>query len=458
MSKNLKLTFCGGVQSVTGANFLLESDNTKILIDCGLEQGTSFAEPDNRKAFFYDPSSINYLFVTHAHLDHIGRIPKLVRDGFRGEIYSTPETKSLAELMLPDAFNILTFEAKRSGQEPLYGPEDIQKALSLWKTIPYRQKAVFGDFEVFAKDAGHILGSAIYEITCEKNGKKIKTAFCDDLGNSPDPLLPDTEPITDADYVVMDSVYGDRNHEPIEERERRFREIVTETIQKGGTLVIPAFSLERTQVILYELNKLIEGGDIRSVPVFLDSPLAIKVTEIYEKVATSYFNSEVKKEIDNGDDIFDFPKLKSTVRSEDSKAILDVPSPKIIIAGSGMSNGGRVMHHELNYLPDPKSTILLMGYQSVGTLGRQIQEGAKAVRIMGEIVPIKARVEVISGYSSHKDSDHLVEFAEKTSGSVKKIFVAMGEPKSALFLVQKLRDQLGIDAISPEANKSYELI
>ena len=454
---DIKVTFCGGVEGVTGANFLLEIGKTKILVDCGLVQGSSFAESDNQKPFPYVSSEIDYLFITHAHLDHIGRIPKLVKEGFKGEIYSTPETKSLTELMLPDALNILSFEAKKQGTETLYNPEDINRALSLWKTIPYRQKTAFPDFEIFAKDAGHILGSAMYEFTHTNGDKKTKVVFTGDLGNSPDPLLPDTEKITDADYLIMESVYGDRNHESVEERKRKFVNIVKGTIEKGGTSVIPAFSLERTQTILYELDNLIEGGEIKSVPVFLDSPLAIKVTEIYEKVASSYYNSEVKKELAGGDDIFDFPRLKSTARSEDSKAILNVPGPKIIIAGSGMSNGGRVVHHEINYLPDPKNTILLMGYQAVGTLGRQIQEGSKVVNIMGNQVPVRARVETINGYSSHKDSDHLIEFVENTRETVKKVFVVMGEPKSSLFLVQRLRDYLGTDAISPEKDKSYEL-
>ncbi len=449
----LKLTCWGGVGAVTGANFLLENDTVKILVDCGLLQGTDTADVENRKPFPYDPATIDILFITHAHMDHIGKIPKLVKDGFKGVIYSTPETKTIAELMLQDAVHLMDAEARQKGISSLYEPKDVIDTFALWKVIPYHQKtALQGGFEVYLKDAGHILGSSMVEFTY--NSKKI--VFTGDLGNSPSALLRDTEPVTDADYIVMDSVYGDRNHESKEEREKRFEQVVKESIARGGALVIPAFSLERTQVILHEINDLVEKHVITSVPVFLDSPLAIKVTEIYEKIS-AYYNENIQKELATGDDIFDFPRLKSTARSEDSRAIEATPNPKIIIAGSGMSSGGRVIHHEINYLPDPKSTILLMGYQAIGTLGRNIEEGSKMVTIQGNEVPVRARIEMISGYSAHKDSDHLIEFVEVAAPKVKKVFVTMGEPKSSLFLVQRLRDYLGVDALYPEKGKVYEL-
>ncbi len=451
--KSMRVTFCGGVGSVTGANFLLETDTVKILVDCGLLQGANDADLENQKPFPYDPTQIDFLLVTHAHMDHIGKIPKLVKDGFKGIIYSTPETKSIAELMLEDAVHLMDYDARQEGILPLYGALDVKKAFTLWKEIPYHEKKeLLGGVEVYLKDAGHILGSSMIE--CTYRGKKI--VFTGDLGNSPSALLRDTEAVTDADYIVMDSVYGDRNHESKEERERRFEQIVKDTIAKGGALVIPAFSLERTQVILHELNDLVEKKKITSVPVFLDSPLAIKVTQIYEKIS-AYYNDAVKKELKSDDDIFKFPRLKATARSEDSQAIDAIPNPKIIIAGSGMSAGGRIIHHEINYLPDPKSTILLMGYQAVGTLGRQIEEGTKTLTIQGTEVPVRARIEMISGYSAHKDSDHLIEFVAEAREKVKKVFVTMGEPKSSLFLVQRLRDYLGVDAVYPEKGKVYEL-
>ncbi len=453
MIKKLKLTFCGGVGSVTGANFLLESPDMKILIDCGLEQGTRYSAPKNATPFIYDPKSIDLLLVTHAHIDHTGRIPKLVKEGFKGKIYSTPETKALALVMLEDSMKLMEREAEHEKKEPLFNADDVHKTFNLWKTIPYHKKTDLGEgFEVFIKDAGHVLGSSMYEITY--NGKKI--VFTGDLGNSPTLLLRDTEDITDADYLVMESVYGDRDHESHEERTNKLEDIIEDTVKRKGVLIIPVFSLEKTQVILYELNRLVEEGRIPTVPIFLDSPLAIKITEIYKEM-TKNFNPEALAAIKKGDDVFSFSNFHMTTTSDESKKILTVPQPKIIMAGSGMSNGGRILHHEINYLADPNNTLLLISYQAVGTIGRQLQEGAKKVTIFGTEVEVNARVERIDGYSSHKDSSHLLEFAEHTAETVKKVFVVMGEPKSALFLVQRMRDYFGINAFHPEEGDSVPL-
>ncbi|MBI4156002.1 MAG: MBL fold metallo-hydrolase [Candidatus Zambryskibacteria bacterium] len=477
---NLQITFWGGVGTVTGANFLLESPNSKILIDCGLLQGAADSEEENKKPFPYDPKIVNYLFVTHAHTDHIGRIPKLVREGFRGTIYSTTETRELSELMIADALKIMNQLDFQTPSEhvtssptpgvkpaPLYEQKDADMAFSLWKTISYDTKTQINEeFSVNLKDAGHILGAAMYEFTYAdrtrnerrqtQTDKPIKIVFSGDSGNSPSPLLKDTEPITDADYLIIDSVYGDRVHEPKEERDERFKQIILDTIEKGGALVVPAFSIERTQVILYELNNLIEKSKIPSVPVFLDSPLAEKVTEVYARFSKD-FNFTVQDEIKSGDNIFNFPKLSITHSSRGSMDIVNTPNPKIIIAGSGMSSGGRVVGHEIKYLPDPKSTILLMGYQALGTLGRMIQDKPAQADINRRIVPVRARIEMISGYSSHKDSDALVKMVADTEKTVRKVFVVMGEPKSSMFLAQRLRDELGVQAIYPERGKTYEL-
>jgi metallo-beta-lactamase family protein len=447
------ITFAGGAGTVTGANFLLKTADFSALVDCGLLQGEHGADQINSTSFSYDPKSIQYLFVTHAHMDHIGRIGKLVRDGFSGKIYSTNVTKEISAIMLDDAIKLIDQNARKQGTLPLYEKKDVEKAFSLWEGFEYHDIIPLpGDASVFLKDSGHILGSTMYEF---KIGPE-KVVFTGDLGNSPTPLLKDTEPVTDATYMVMESVYGDRNHESKSDRDARFEKIVREAIARGGTLVIPAFSLERTQVILYELNKLVESGKVPSVPVFLDSPLAIKVTEIYKR-RTRDFNSEVQSEIAGGDDIFKFPKLKFTVDGFDSRGIEKTPGTKIIIAGGGMSQGGRVVNHEKYFLPDPKSTILLVGFQSLGTLGREIQNAGKEVFINGEKIPVRAKIEMIEGYSSHKDSDHLVEFVSTTVPTVKKVFVTMGEPKASLFLAQKLRDNLGVETVVPEAGEMVEI-
>ncbi len=449
------LSFYGGVGAVTGANFLLESGGKKMLVDCGLEQGGKFCEDVNRKPFSYDPASVDALFVTHAHIDHIGRIPLLVQKGFHGVIYSTAATLELSRIMLIDSMKVLARESKHEGLPPLYEKGDVERAFSLWKIIPYKEKTtVLNTFEVLFKDAGHILGSAIIEFTSVETGKSI--AFTGDLGNSPSPLLRDTETVNDVDYLVMESVYGDRVHQHREERGSLLRHVIETTISRGGTLMIPAFSIDRTQVILYEVNNLIEEKKIPPVPVFLDSPLAIAVTDIYKK-NTKLFKSDIQDEIKSGDDIFSFPGLRMTNSTEESKEINKVNGPKIIIAGAGMSHGGRIQHHEQRYLPDKNSTLLLVGYQVAGSLGRALQDGAKEVYINRKKVSVRADVAVISGYSAHKDRDGLVDFASHLSKRAKKVFVTMGETSASLFLVQRLRDFLELDAVAPEKGETVIL-
>ncbi len=444
---------------MTGANFLLEisGENGKpfrVLIDCGFVQGGSDSHALNAKNFSYDPSSIDILFVTHAHLDHVGKIPKLVKDGFRGVIYSTSITRELAQVIMEDSARLLFREAGNDPKKIIYTEEDILAALKLWRDIPYHTKTDIGfGVSVYLKNAGHILGSAMFEFS--RSGRKI--VFTGDLGNSPDLLLPDTEKITDANYLIMESVYGDRNHEPKDDRRQKFIDTVKDTIARRGVLIIPAFSIERTQVVLYELDEMIEKKIVPPIPVFLDSPMAIRATEIYRRAMPEGFNDSVKKDFASGDDIFDFSNLKYTLSTDESKAILHTPNPKIIIAGSGMSNGGRVLHHEKNFLPNPNNTLLMMGYEAVGTLGRELMDGAKNVTIYGENVEVRAQIKNIQGYSGHKDSDHLIAFAEDTKDTVEKVFCVMGEPKSSLFLVQRLRDYVGENAVMPRLGESVEL-
>ncbi|NCU28976.1 MAG: MBL fold metallo-hydrolase [Candidatus Moranbacteria bacterium] len=282
------------------------------------------------------------------------------------------------------------------------------------------------------------------------NDKKI--VFTGDLGNSPSPLLPDTEIIKDANYLIMESVYGDRNHEERSERKHKLEKIIKDNYKRGGTLIVPTFSLERTQELLYEINSLVENKIVPQMPIYLDSPLSIRLTNIYLKYG-DYFNEAAKKLIASGDELFDFPGLRKTPETEESKGILDVPPPKIIIAGSGMSNGGRILHHEKNYLPDKKNTLLLTGYQTMGTLGRTIQDGAKKIKIMGTEVKVRANIVFIEGYSGHKDSDRLLSFVENSKDSLKKVYAVMGEPKSAMFLAQRINDNLGIQARAPVAGE-----
>ena len=452
MEKTAKITFCGGTGSVTGSNFLLEIDGQKILVDCGLTQGVKLADDINWDSFPYNPKEIDILFITHAHVDHLGRVPKLIHEGFRGKIYSTKPTRGLALPMLEDTANILSSNTDLD-LDKMYTEANIKLALSLWEGFEYHHPIKITPLlEVSFLNAGHILGSAMILFTY--NGKKI--LFTGDLGNSPSPILPDTDRVTGIDYLIMESVYGDRNHESRDERRKNLEETIEDNYKRRGTLIIPTFSLERSQELLFELDSLVENKRIPVMPIFLDSPLAIRLTEVFKEFK-NYLNENAQNAMHHDKYLFDFPGLHNTLKSEESKMINSVPNPKIVIAGSGMSTGGRIVHHERHYLPDPNNTLLLTGYQAVGTPGRLIQEGVKTVRITGEDVVVRAHVVTITGYSGHKDSDGLLEFVEDTQETLQKVFVVMGEPKSAMFLVQKLRDNLGIEAFAPEQDSSVTL-
>lgn len=450
-----KISFYGGVGTVTGSNFLLEVGGAgKILVDCGMFQGSAQSYTKNAEPFEYDPKMIDVLMVTHAHIDHIGRIPKLIRDGFQGKIYSTSQTKDIASLMFDDALKIMEEEAHRNGtNQKIYDRSDVSKALAFWETRKYHERfEPIKDVTAEFLDAGHILGSAMIKFT--RNGRTI--IFSGDTGNSPSPIIGDCEPITGANYLVLDSTYGDRTHESREEAEAKFFSVVSECIKEKRTLLIPVFSLERAHIILYALNDLVEGGHISNVPVYLDSPLASRLLPIY---ATSHdlFNENARAQINKGDDIFSFPKLKIVQSSLESEIIEKTVDPKIIIAGSGMSVGGRIPAHEINLLPNPKTTLLITGYQSVGTVGRALEEGAKHIRIHGQPVEVRAKVVGIGGFSAHKDSEALISFVETGRETLEQIFVVHGEPKASLFLIQRIKDYLGLKVLAPEKTKVYEV-
>ena len=460
----MKLYFYGGAGAVTGANYLIECSGTKILIDCGLQQGGRVAEKENYSKFPYNPAEISAVFLTHAHVDHSGRIPKLYKEGFRGKIFGTHPTLDLARINLDDSLHLLKKEAEDSGQEPLFSEEDLVEVWKLTHGRAYHQEIkINSDIKVKFNEAGHILGSSIIEVFLNESNpsttlgtsRKIKIVFSGDLGNPPTPLLKPTEFINEADYVLVESAYGDRLHEGRSQRKEKLKEVVEAAVKNGGALMIPAFALERTQELLFELNSLVESGRIKRVPVFIDSPLAIKATAIYQKYS-DYFNSDAAYLIKSGDDLFNFPGLQFCLTTESSKAINDVPSPKIIIAGSGMSEGGRILHHERRYLPDPKSTLLIIGYQTQNTLGRRLLDGAQEVKMFGEVVPVRAEVKAIGGYSAHADQAKLLDWVGRIK-KVKKVFVVQGEVGPASVLAGKIKDNFGVEAEVPQAREVIEL-
>jgi metallo-beta-lactamase family protein len=447
------LGFYGGVGSVTGSNFMLDTGDLAMLVDCGLVQGDKFADEINRKDFAYNPANVDVLFVTHAHADHIGRIPKLVKDGFRGKIYSTTPTKDLAQIMFDDALHIMEYESKRENLKPLYSQNDIELALSLWETRGYHDVIELpDDVEAVFTDAGHILGSAMVSLT--RFGKKV--VFTGDIGNIPQPLLDRPEVPKDYDYMVMESVYGDRVHEEVAERTAILKHYIEDTIKKQGTLIIPAFSLERTQGILFEINNMIESGAIPSIKTYLDSPLAIRVTDVYRN-SQGYLKPAVQEQINNGDDIFSFEGLSFTETMKESSQIAHQGGPKIIIAGSGMSHGGRIRQHEKQFLGNKNTTLLLVGYQTVGSVGRLLQDGAKQIFIDKVNVQVRATVATIRGFSGHADRNQLIDLVYGGCSEAKQVFVTMGEEKASLFLTQRLRDYIGVNAIAPDENEEVEI-
>jgi metallo-beta-lactamase family protein len=454
-NESMKLTFCGGVGEVTGSNYLLETENTKILIDCGLHQGTAFCEDHNFVPFVYKPEGIEAVLVTHAHVDHIGRLPQLYKAGFRKNIYSTPPTMDFAEFLLLDSEHVLKDEAQKAGKPPLYGNRDVLEVMKLWRKVPYYQSFRVGDFEVEFLNAGHILGSSFISVSAE--GKRV--IFSGDLGNTPAPFIKGIDYIDRADYVLVESTYGNRIHEQLDKRKDLLEDFIEDTVKANGVLMIPAFALERTQELLFELNELVENKRIPKVPVFVDSPLAIKLTTVFQKYSKEekYFNDEALRLLRGGDTIFSFPGLRLTLTSAQSKEINDVPQPKVIVAGSGMSNAGRIIFHEKRYLSDPKNTLLFVGYQAAGSMGRQIQDGASKVRIMGEEIHVACRRVSIGGYSAHADQPQLIKWVEPMRTTVKKVFVVQGEAEAADTLAQKLRDELAVEAEVPKAGESVIL-
>lgn len=450
----MKITFLGAAGEVTGSNYLLEGKETKILVDCGLFQSGLFCDNKNYEKFQFDPKNISALIITHAHIDHVGRVPLLVKGGFRGKIYATPATLDFSKVLLEDSVGLLEKEANRCGNDVIYNEEDVNKTFSLFENIEYDRKVkISDDFSFVLRDAGHILGSAIVEIIYNSDKKIV---FSGDLGNWPNPMLKNPFEISDVDYLVSEATYGDRLHENVENRKDILEDVIEETADRGGALLIPAFAMERTQELLFDINELVENSRIPKMPIFVDSPLAIKVTEIYKKYE-KYYNSDLKKQIKSGDDIFKFPGLIFTESVEESKKINSINSPKIIIAGSGMSQGGRIMHHEKLYLSDPKNTILIIGYQVKGSLGRKLLEGVKQVKIFDELIEARAQIKVINGYSAHADQARLLDWINPTRETLKKVFLTHSENDSAKVLRRKIMDEFAVETIVPELGDSFEI-
>ena len=474
----MKITFLGAAKTVTGSNFLVEGAGKKFLVDCGMYQGKAAQEMENSEEFLYDPLEIDFMLLTHAHIDHSGRIPKLYNEGFRAPIYTHRATVDLCEIMLPDSGHIQETEIEwknrkrlRAGLDPLpplYTAEEAAKCLEIFRPVEYDQIVDVADnIQVRFNDAGHMLGSAIIEIWITENGKTEKVVFSGDLGNNDIPLLNSPTMIDDADYLVMESTYGSRLHLRNDDKAEMFLDVVSETLDGGGRVIIPSFAVGRTQEILYEIDKIKETHkddeefqrkykQLMEVPVFVDSPLAISATKVFKK-NTDLFEEDIQQKLIDGDHPLDFPGLQFTQTADESKALNDTYYPSIIISASGMCDIGRIKHHLKHNLWNPSSTILFVGYQAPGTLGRTIVDGADKVKIFGEEIGINARIEYIEGYSGHADQEWLLNFVYSFIRKPKHIFLVHGEEESQEVLKGLLEKNVEIPVTIPSFGETYEL-
>lgn len=450
----MRIFFYGASEEVTGSCFLVETGNKKILVDCGMFQGSNFNEGKNLDDFPFKPSEISAVLVTHAHLDHIGRIPRLVKMGFAGHIFMTKPTKDFCKIIWEDAYEIMSENQEKYGFPVLYEPKDIAGAALACRTVEYgEENKIFPGLTAIFKDAGHIFGSAFIEVTAE--GKSV--GFSGDIGNKGEPIVRDTEKLGNVDALLCESTYGDREHEDIQSRKKIISDLILKAAKRGGTIMVPAFSLERTQEFLYELNELSEHDKILpDLPIFVDSPLAIEAISVYKKYP-QYYDTEASKLHFDGDDFFAFPNLHFSYTREESKAINKMLGPKMVIAGAGMMNGGRITHHALRYLPDEKSTLLIIGYQAEGTLGRKIFDGAPTVEIFGETVPVRCKVKALGALSAHADKNKLSHWVGEAKKIPNKVFCVHGEKKAAESLAEIFKKKYGIQAVVPKFGESAEV-
>ena len=457
-----KLKFLGANRGVTGSCTLVESNGTRVLVDCGMYQERKL-KIRNWEPFVVPPDSIDAVLLTHAHLDHCGRIPKLVKDGFNGKIYCTDATAELAQIIMLDSGHIQEEDAKyklkrhkregRKGPFPevaLYTVEDAKAVIPLFESIEYNQVIPIGD-EITAEfhDAGHVLGSSMIEITTKIDGEQRCILFTGDVGRKDRPILNDPTTFRNMDYIVCESTYGDRVHPPTPSIEDGLAQIINDTWNAGGNIVVPSFALERTQEMLYYIYKLLKEKRIPHVMVFLDSPMAIKITEVF-KQHEEFFDAEMTEMVQHNITPFDFPGLKMTPSTDESKGINLIKGTIMIIAGSGMCTGGRIKHHLVANIDRKESTLMFIGYQAIDTLGRIIVDGKKSVRIMGQQYRVKANVAQIYGFSAHADRDELMSWLTELKSAPKKVFVIHGEAKSAQSFGKHINDKTGWDVMVPE--------
>ncbi len=450
----MRLEFLGAAHTVTGSCYMLETEDRKLLIDCGMFQGSKRIRAMNREDFLFNPSEIDCVLLTHAHIDHSGLIPKLCSAGFMGDIYATKATCELSYIMLPDSAHIQESDAQimarknqRSGEEtakPIYTVDDAYEALGHFVPVNYKERVqVLDNVSVVFNDAGHILGSAILEVYVTENEKTTKLVFSGDLGQPSQPILKDPSVVTGADYLVVESTYGDRMHQEYN-KEAALEEIINDTMDRGGNLIIPAFAVGRTQQMLYYFYKLWKEGRIEDYPIVIDSPLAISATRIFINNTKEFDDATLEMFAKNGK-MPEMPHLRLSETAEESKALNSMEGPMIILSASGMADAGRILHHLKHNLWRPESTVLFVGYQAEGCLGRRLVDGVKKVKVLGEEIAVKARIETLDGFSAHADYTQIGEWLSHVNEPApNKIFIVHGESPSQNALKEYLEDKLDI--------------
>lgn len=464
----MKLRFFGATRIVTGSFFVVDTGSTRFAVDCGLFQGPRDIKERNYKGFVVDPKSIDFVILTHAHIDHTGLIPKLCKCGFRGPIYCSQPTQELASVLLPDSGHIQETEVERKNRKlkragkllinPIYTMQDALDCLKQFRFLNMDETVeLTPGVKIRLRDAGHILGSCIIELWVEEEGKPVKLVFSGDLGNTNQPIIKDPTVIETADYVIMESTYGNRLHKGLHNRLEQLQEVIDYTMKKGGNLIIPAFAVERTQDLLYDLNTLYMEGKLNpGIQVFIDSPLAIAATKIFEK-HISYYDNTASRMVANGDHPLKLPDLKFTPSQEESMRLNNIEGQAIIISASGMCDAGRIKHHLKHNLWRPESTILFVGYQAAGTLGRRIVDGEKLVRIHGEQVAVKADIRSIEAYSAHADRAGLLSWLKRFSLPPQGVFLVHGEEEGQRSLADYIRKEMLIPVHVPEWMDEFEL-
>ncbi len=456
----MKLQFLGAARTVTGSMHLLTVNGARILLDCGLFQGRRKESFERNRHLPFDAASIDALVLSHAHIDHSGNIPSLVKNGFRGNVYATPATRDLCSAMLRDSGHIHEEDAhyvnkKRARQglppvEALYTQEDAAQSLGHFVSVDYdRPLPVVPGVTVIFRDAGHILGSAVVILNLEENGSKKRLVFSGDLGREGMPILRDPQSVAEADYLIIESTYGDRLHDPVEAQERELRDVVLDTYRRGGKVIIPAFAVGRTQELVYALHRLVEAHRLPGLPIFVDSPLAVNVTEIF-RLHPECYDREVREfmEIHDRRDPFGFRRLTYVRSTEGSKELNFLREPAVIISASGMAEAGRILHHLKNNIEDARNTVLIVGWQAPDTLGRRLVERQPVVKIFGEEYQLRAQVRTINAFSAHADRQDLLDYAQQLNPEhLQAAFVVHGEEAASLALAEGLAN-LGIAQVT----------